>query len=87
MPIIDANESVYQDDVKILNHYGKWTVEIFQKAGLLKDTPEVAENPAIAEGAEARPGQPGAHSLHINENMDLKVGKVSLCVLIAKVQN
>ena len=73
MPIIDGNENLYQDCVKILNTYCEWVVEIYSKAGVIKSMPKEAENPVIPETAIARPGQPGAHITHADENMDIKV--------------
>ena len=59
LPILNANEAKYEDCVHILRSYEKWIAEIYVKAGLLDEIPDV-ENPPLPDGSAA-PGQPDAH--------------------------
>ena len=59
MPIIDANETNYNDCVHILRTYESWIAEIYKQAGLLDKIPD-RENPELVE-ATAAPGQTYAH--------------------------
>ena len=62
LPIINSNESKYDDCVNILRTYEtyeKWIAEIYVQAGLLHEIPHT-DNPPVPEGRPA-PGQTNAH--------------------------
>ena len=59
LPIINADEKSYNDCVHVLRTYEQWIAEIYHRAGLLPQMPDV-NNPPLAENA-AMPGQTNAH--------------------------
>lgn len=59
MPIINADESQYEDCVEILRTYENWIAEIYVKAGMLQDMPQVYNPPLTSN--QAAPGQTNAH--------------------------
>ena len=66
LPIINANESKYDDCVNILRTYEKWIAEIYVQAGLLDEIPHT-DNPPVPEGPAA-PGQTNAHRQDTNDD-------------------
>ena len=66
LPIINANESKYDDCVNILRTYEKWIAEIYVQAGLLDEIPHT-DNPPVPEGPAA-PGQTNAHRQDTNND-------------------
>ncbi|XP_057312277.1 uncharacterized protein LOC130653781 [Hydractinia symbiolongicarpus] len=74
MPIINANENNYQDCVVALRTFEFWIAEIYHKAGLLQDKPDVDDTIHIPEGP-AMPGQTYGHVAHTeNDPMrDMKI--------------
>lgn len=73
LPIINANESKYDDCVNILRTYEKWIAEIYVQAGLLDEMPHT-DNPPIPEGPAA-PGQTNAHQQDTQDDpmRDMKI--------------
>ncbi|MEO0686984.1 MAG: hypothetical protein AAFY76_18550, partial [Cyanobacteria bacterium J06649_11] len=68
MPIINADESNYQDCVKILRTYEKWIWQLHQKAGLVdEDVPQIDETDFPTD-QHADPGQPYAQVLFSNDD-------------------
>ena len=65
LPIINANESKYDDCVNILRTYEKWIAEIYVQAGLLDEIPHT-DSPPVPEGPAA-PGQTNAHRQDTND--------------------
>ena len=66
LPIINANESKYDDYVNILRTYEKWIAEIYVQAGLLDEIPHT-DSPPVPEGPAA-PGQINAHREDTNND-------------------
>ena len=74
LTIINANESKYDDCVKILKTYEKWIAEIYVQAGLLDEILPHTDNPPIPEGPAAS-GQTNAHrqDIHDDPMRDVKI--------------
>ena len=66
LPIINANESSYNDCVKILRKYENWIFDIYKRAGRIEARPE-PEFPDVEE-AEAELDQPGAHMIETKDD-------------------
>ena len=73
MPIIDANESSYNDCVFILKTYESWIAEIYKEAGFLNNLP-AAGNAEVPPGP-ANPGQVFAH-INFTERDPMKNMKI-----------
>ena len=66
LPIVNANESKYDDYVNILRTYEKWIAEIYVQAWLLDEIPHT-DSPPVPEGPAA-PGQTNAHRQDTNDD-------------------